>query len=172
MHKTLIIFILVNLFSLHLANAQFHAGEIKVNKKKISKQIIEYVEKHYDGHKVKYFKFITDDDSTFYEAKINKNEGDLYLIFDSNNQFVRIETQVDYHRDVPKELRKKVSTILEEKVSSHKVTYCKHQKTGNEDIYELDVSVKKKVYRFRFNEDGTLIDYKEIPQKSIDLIFN
>lgn len=171
MDRRLVIIILGNLFFFQVCNAQFHISEKKVNKNKISKQIINYVDKNYKGSSVKYYKLRTDKDSIFYEAKVKSNQKWINLIFDNNGQFISIDSEVHY-LDVSEEIRTVINNYLSKKFSIYKVTHCRDQKMGNQKIYELDVSAGKKRYRFRFKNDGTLIDYKEVPQKTIDLIFN
>ena len=61
---------------------------------------------------------------------------------------------------------------LMEKLSAYKLTNCRDQIVGGEKIYELDISTRKSNYKFTFKEDGTFIEYHEVPQKAIDLIFN
>ena len=66
----------------------------------------------------------------------------------------------------------RINKHILEKVSTYKVMHCQRQRMVEQKTYELDVKAKKKRYKFRFNEDGTLIDYKVIPEKTIDFIFN
>ncbi len=171
MDRRLIIIILLNLFFIQFSRAQFHISEKKVKKNKISKEIIDYVEKNYSGLSTKYYKLRTDQDSICYEAKVKTDQGKINLIFDRSGQFISIDKEIDY-RDISEETRSVINNYFDIKYTKYKVTHSRDHKLENEQVYELDVSAKKKKYRFRFKKDGTLIEYKEIPQKKIDLIFN
>ena len=171
MKRRMIFLFLMNFIFIQLSIGQHYVSEKRVKKKKISPQIIHYVNEYYKGSSTKYYRLKTDTDSIFYEAKVKSPQGEITLIFDKNSQLVRIDNEVHYF-DVPTETRETINTNLSEIFSSYKITYCRDQKLDNERIYELDVSSKKTRYRCRFSVDGTLIDYKKIPQKNLDVIFN
>ena len=171
MDKRLIIIILVHLFFTQCSVAQFHASEKRVKKSKISKQIIDYVETNHEGSSVKYYRLKTDTDSIYYEAKVKSKEGKVTLIFNQKNQLINTHKEVHY-LNVSEELRAVIDGNISQILPTHKITDCRNQKHEGHEIYELDVSAKKKKYRFWFNTDGSLVEYKEVPQKTIDLIFN
>ncbi len=171
MNRRLILIILVNLLFYHYSNAQFHQSEKRINKNKISKEIVHYVETNYTDKPVKYYKLRTDKDSIFYEAKVKSAQGKLNLVFNSKGQFIGLDNQIPY-LEVPENSRIVMNNYLKENYSNYKVTHCRNRKIGNQKTYELDVSIKKKKYRFWFKNDGSFIDYREIHQKTIDLLFN
>ena len=171
MNRQLIILILVNIFFLKFSFAQLNASEKKVNKNKISKQITAYVEEHYKGKPVKYYILKTDKDSILYEAKVKSDRKKINLTFNEKGEFVAIDSEVPF-REVSENIKKLINTYLSENYTNYKIIHCRDLKMGNQQIYQLDVSVKKKKYRFKFKNDGTLIDYKELPLKTISLLFN
>jgi len=171
MNKQLLIILLVNLFIFQYTYAQFHISEKKVNKNLVSKEIVNYVEKNHSGSAAKYYKLKTDKDSIFFEAKIKSNGKKIDLIFNSEGQFIRIDNEINY-REISEEIRKRINNQIIAEVSTFKVAHCKRQRMMEQKTYELDVKAKKKKYKFRFDEDGTLIDYRVIPEKTIDFIFN
>lgn len=171
MNKQLLIFLFVSSFIFQSTYAQFHISEKRVKKNLISKEIINYVEKNHKGSSAKYYKLLTDNDSIFFEAKVKSNGEKIDLIFNSNGQFVRMDNDIHY-LEISEEIRMRINKHILEKVSTYKVMHCQRQRMVEQKTYELDVKAKKKRYKFRFNEDGTLIDYKVIPEKTIDFIFN
>ncbi len=172
MNKRLIIIVLAHLFLFQFATAQFHADEKRISKNKVSKEIKDYVEQKYSGYPVKYYRLKTDEVPILYEAKVKTKEGKINLVFSEAGQFIREDAEIEYQHGISKETRKKINKTLDEKISTHRVTECRLHKIGERITYELDILVAKKRYRFSFEENGTLIDYKVIPEKPIDLIFN
>lgn len=171
MNRPLIFLLFLNLFFFHSAYAQFHISEKRINKNKISKKITTYVEKNYQESSVKYYRLETDKDSVFYEAKLKLSQDRVTLIFSENGEFIGAHNKVHYLA-VPEDIRKPMNNYLKDKFSSYKITHCKYQKMENRTIYELDVTANKKKYKFRFENSGTFIDFKEVPQKTLDLIFH
>ncbi len=171
MKKPLLFLVLLNLFFGHVAYAQFQASEKRVNKNKISEKIVVYVEKNYKESTVKYYKLTTEKDAIFYEAKIKLNEDQVTLVFRENGEFIGEHNKVHY-LDVAEDIRVLIKSYLKDKFSSYEVKGCRYQELEDQNIYELDVTANKKNYKFRFENDGTFIDFKEARQKPIDLIFN
>ena len=171
MKNRLILIVLLNLFLCHLCSAQLYLSEKKVRKHKISKQIRHYVEENYKGNSVKYFKIKTHQDSVLYEAKVKTDQGKVTLFFNTSSQFIGMTSEVHY-LSISEESRNRMNQHLMEKLSDYKLTNCRDQIVGGEKIYELDISTRKSKYKFTFKEDGTFIEYHEVPQKAIDLIFN
>lgn len=171
MKKPFIIILFLNLFLLQFTYAQFYISEKKVSEDKISKNVLAYVNENYEGSSVKYYKVKTDQDATLYEAKIKLNEEKTTLIFSNKGEFMTIDNEV-YYGDVPEEIRKIINSKLSSDFSKFKVTHCRDQNIESRKVYELDVIAKKKRYKFRFEHSGTFIDFKEVPQKNIALIFH
>ena len=82
-----------------------------------------------------------------------------------------MDSEVHY-LSISEKSRIRISDYLKAQLSDFKLTNCRDQMAGDEKIYELDISTKKSKYKFKFKEDGTFIEYHEVPQKEIDLIFN
>lgn len=171
MDKRLIIITLMNLLFFQAVNAQFHLSEKKINKNKISKEILNYVEKNYAGSSPKYYELQIAQDSTLYEAKLKSDQGKIDLIFSDKGEFIRIDNEVDYHT-IPREIKKMMNSQLNNQFSNYKITHCQSQRIMEQKTYEVDVRAKKKKYKFWFKDDGTLINYDVIPEKTIDFIFN
>lgn len=171
MKKLVKIFLLLNLLCFQNTFAQFHLNEKKVSKNQISKSIIDYVNENYKGNPVKYYKLKTDNEVVFFEAKIKSKQGKINLIFDKNGQFVRTDKAIHY-LEISEDIRALIHEQIIEEVDSYRITHCRNQRMVDERTYELDVKAKKKNYKFRFKDDGTLIEYKVIPEKPIGFIFH
>lgn len=155
--------------------AQYHLSEKRIGQKKVPPQILEYIQENHSSIPVKYYRLQTLGDSTQYEVKIKSKETTVDLIFDKKGNLIRKDIIVPPAR-FSASVKEKINDYLKARFTTYSIDYYEILCLKEELIYGVKLRAKEKalmkVFSFRFDANGLLMDFKEFPKMSLDPVFH